>query len=208
LTGINDVLSLGAARNDMDADVYLRLIRTLPRPTWEQTVRFAWFVAGAHSWYKHLPVDKEVPFLFFLDPHAGKNLVMTRTGERAMVEITDESTRFHYTWQTTETYRRRFGHWNYTASYGTSFYFAGEGGMVSTQGSGAQVLAEDGEWLSIPQSVCERGTARINAFVHPHPWLGSTKKGIVSRSCRGPGTRSLGPPPRTSTVRSPSDSQR
>lgn len=154
----------------MDADDYIRLIRRLPRPTWEQTVRFAWFVAGAHSWYKHLPVEREVPFLFFLDPHAGKNLVMTRTGERAMVEITDQSTRFHYTWQTTETYRRRFGHWNYSASYGTSFYFAGDGGTVSTEGMGARVLDENGEWLSVPPSLCEAGTAHVNAFVHPHPW--------------------------------------
>jgi hypothetical protein len=115
-------------------------------------------------------VDNEVPFLFFLDPHAGENLVLTRTGERAMVEITDESTRFHYTWQTTETYRRRFGHWNYMASYGTSFCFAGDGGVVSTQGMGARVLAEGGEWLSIPPDLCEQGTAHVNAFVHPHPW--------------------------------------
>lgn len=88
----------------MDADAYLKLVSRLPRPPWEQIVRFAWFVAGAHCWYKHLPVDSKVPFLFFLDPHAGKNLVMTQNGKRAMVEITHESCPFHDNCLTTRTY--------------------------------------------------------------------------------------------------------
>ena len=92
---------------------YLGLVRGLPRPTWEQTFRFAWFVAGAHNGYKHLPADGDVPFSFFLDPHAGGDLVMTPPGERSMVAITDDSSPFHDTWQTTATYRRRFGRWNY-----------------------------------------------------------------------------------------------
>ncbi len=85
----------------MDADASLELVSRSTRPTWEQTVRFTWFVAGAQSWYKHLAVGGEVPFLFFLAPHADKNLVMTRTLEWAMVEITDESRPFPSTLQTT-----------------------------------------------------------------------------------------------------------
>ena len=144
------------------------MVRALPRPSLEQTYRFAWFVAEAHSWYKHLPADRTVPFAFYLDPYAGTNLIVTPTGEVAVVEITDESTRFHYTWQTTTDYRRRFGHWNYLARYGTSFIFASDGGTVNSAGSGAVVLDEDGDWIEVPRPCLEAGKAEVNAFVHAH----------------------------------------
>ncbi len=115
---------------------YVGVIRQLPRPTLAQTERFARFVSSAHSWYKHLPVCPKVPFVFYLDPGAGMSLVRTRTGETALVEVTDQSTPFHYTWQKTEDYRRRFGHWNYHAAYGTSFLFAGEGAWSAPPGRG------------------------------------------------------------------------
>jgi hypothetical protein len=157
-------------RSKMDDDGYFKIARTLPRPTIEQTFRFAWFVAGAHSWYKHLPADRKVSFVFFLDPNAGKNLVLTPTGEKAMVEINDQSNHFHYTWQTTETYRRRFGHWNYFAPYGNSFFFASDGGTVTTERR-PSILDMDGDWVPIPTTVLIDGTAQINAFVYPEPWL-------------------------------------
>src|SRR5262249_38324203 len=134
-----------------------------------QTERFARFVSSAHSWYKHLPIQPKVPFVFFLDPGAGMNQVRTRTGETALVEITEESTRFHYTWQKTEDYRRRFGYWNYHAAYGTSFLYAAEGGVISTAGPGLRILAGSGEWASVPADLAEKGTALVSAFVHPCP---------------------------------------
>jgi hypothetical protein len=148
---------------------YVEAIRRLPRPTLAQTERFARYVSSAHSWYKHLPIRPKVPFVFVLDPGAGMNHVHTRTGETALVEITDESTRFHYTWQKTEDYRRRFGHWNYHADYGTSFLFAGEGGVVSTAGPGVKILTQSGDWVSVPPALAEKGTAQVSALVHPCP---------------------------------------
>jgi hypothetical protein len=148
---------------------YVGVIRRLPRPTLAQTERFARFVSCAHSWYKHLPVDPKVPFVFYLDPGAGMSRVHTRTAETALVEITDESPRFHYTWQTTRDYRRRFGHWNYHADYGTSFLFAGEGGVVSTAGSGLAILTDSGEWAGVPAALVASGTAHVSALVHPSP---------------------------------------
>ena len=147
---------------------YMRMVRSLPRPSLEQTYRFAWFVAEAHSWYKHLPTERKVPFFFYLDPCAGMNLVSTPTGERALVEITEQSSRFHYTWQTTSDYRRRFGHWNYLAQYGTSLQFASDGGTVDTAGMGAVVLDEEGNWIAVPQRLLEAGKAEVNAFVHDY----------------------------------------
>src|SRR5437763_8828458 len=102
---------------------YLGIVQDLRCPTLAQTERFARFVSSAHSWYKHLPIHPKMPFVFYLDPGAGMNRVRTRTGETALVEITDESTRFHYTWQKSVDYRRRFGYWNYHAAHGTSFLY-------------------------------------------------------------------------------------
>ena len=39
---------------------YLEIIKQYPLPTDEQTRAFAEYVAGAHSWYKHLPVPAGV----------------------------------------------------------------------------------------------------------------------------------------------------
>ena len=98
---------------------YLELICDLPRPSLEQTYRFAWFVTGAHSWYEHLPAYGTVPFVFYLNPYAGWSEETTvATGEVTLQEITDESERSHYTSQTTADYHMRFGHWDYTVDKG------------------------------------------------------------------------------------------
>jgi hypothetical protein len=152
-----------------DASDYLAAVRRLPRPSLAQTERFARFVSNAHSWYKHLPIRPKVPFVFYLDPGAGMRLVRTGTGETALVEVWDERTRFHYTWQKTADYRRRFGHWAYHAAYGTSFLYAGEGGVVDSAGAGLRVLTESGDWAAVPPALAGKGTALVNAFVHPCP---------------------------------------
>jgi hypothetical protein len=86
LTASTEVWRLLMTGND-----YLAIIRQLPRPTLAQTERFARYVSGAHSWYKHLPIRRKVPFVFFLDPGAGMNLVRTRAGEIALVECGDQN---------------------------------------------------------------------------------------------------------------------
>ena len=150
---------------------YLEVIRHLPRPSLAQTERFARYVSSAHSWYKHLPVDPKVPFVFYLDPGAGMKRVHTWTGETALIEITDECTRFHFTWQKTVDYRRRFGYWNYHAPYGTAFEYAEDGGVINTAGVGLKILTEFGDWVNVPPDLAEKGTALLNAFVHPCPNL-------------------------------------
>jgi hypothetical protein len=58
---------------------YRQLIAPLPIPTVEQTESFAVHVAGAHSWYKHLPYEPPgIPFVVFLDPNAGRKLGSAR----------------------------------------------------------------------------------------------------------------------------------
>ena len=130
-------------------DKYLEMVRALPRPSLEQTYRFAWFVAEAHSWYKGLPADRTIPFIFYLDPYAGySTTTICATGEVVLQEITDESDRCHYTSQATADYHRRFGHWSYTV------------------GEGASVSDAEGNRIMVPRSFLEAGRADVNAFMH------------------------------------------
>jgi hypothetical protein len=145
---------------------YEATIRRLPPPTLAQTERFARYTSRAHSWYKHLRIRPKVPFVFFLDPGAGKRRVHTDAGEVALVDISDDSPRFHYTRMTTQEYRRRFGYWNYHAPYGTSFLFAGEGGVVSTEGPGLKILRDAGGWARVPRDLIEAGTAHVSAVAY------------------------------------------
>lgn len=97
-------------------DDYFRLICTVPIPSIEQTQRFCDFVAGAHSWYKHLPpFPPGAEFVFCLDPNAGRDITCSPTGEVAFTDRADGRKRFHYSWMKTDEYSERLGHWNYSS---------------------------------------------------------------------------------------------
>lgn len=154
---------------------YLDLVRQLPRPTIEQTALFASYITEAHSWYKHLPLGSKVPFYLYLDPNAGKNIIHTRTGETAVLDITNESKKFHYTWQTTKDYRERFGIWNYHAESGTRFMIASDGGVVTDpRDKGLKVFApfsRQGAWINVPLISQELGQVNLSAIIYPETRL-------------------------------------
>ena len=159
---------------------YSTIVKSLPTPSWEQTGRFARFAMSARSWYKHLPVQTKVPFVFFLDPGSGMSHIRTPTGEVALLEITDASTRFHYTWQTTATYRQRFGFWRYFANDGTclAMITPARDHIQGTPGSSSvQILSETGDWIDVPAELAGQGTANVSALIHPNPtlesWMGN-----------------------------------
>ena len=145
---------------------YVQIARALPRPSPEHVAAFAEFVAGAHSWYKHLPLHPDVPFHFYVDPNAGRQIVRTRTNETAALEITDESQRFHYTWMTTKDRLKRFGHLAYHTTYGSHIALLSADGARPVDGPGLQILADDGDWVPVDYELAEAGTALLNALVH------------------------------------------
>jgi hypothetical protein len=64
----------------MDLVAYRALFATTPAPTPTQIDDFVAYVAGKHSWYKHLPLfPPGVDFVVYLDPGAG----MERHARRA-----------------------------------------------------------------------------------------------------------------------------
>ena len=89
---------------------------------------------------------------------------------RIIASVTDNvegQSGLHYTWQTTDNYRRRFGHWNYDAPYGKGLMYASDMGVVDTAGSGLNVADADSTcWLEIPPGLTEAGTALVSALMY------------------------------------------
>lgn len=157
-------------------DAYLPLIATLQVPSVEQTERFVLYVAGVHSWYKHLPVlPPGYLFTFFLDPNAGRSLVCTVDCEK-FVDRTDEEERFHHSWMLTAEYLEKFGHWNYAANAGPGLRTgsAAEGWAISPTPR-PRVMTSDGSWVELSTPVIEAGSCSLTAMVHaslnPNTWL-------------------------------------
>ena len=79
---------------------YLKYIQDVPRPSQKQFEQFAFHVAHAHSWYKHLDLYAGADCIVFLDPLAGGGF--------------DEGhPRLHHTWETRFDYLEKFGHLAY-----------------------------------------------------------------------------------------------
>jgi hypothetical protein len=96
-------------------------LRSLPRPTDEQYRAFAKHIGEAHSWYKHLPLLTGGQFVVFVAPDSGIGRLVARlegTGYRLVTPpegpvFTEANPRLHYSWKTTDEYRRRFGYLDY-----------------------------------------------------------------------------------------------
>src|SRR4051812_30995960 len=96
-------------------------LRSLPRPADEQYREFAEHVGEAHSWYKHLPLLTGGQFVVFLSPDSGIGRLVARLegGGYSLVTppegpvFTEANQRLHYSWKTSEEYRRRFGYLDY-----------------------------------------------------------------------------------------------
>jgi hypothetical protein len=156
---------------------YRELIASLPVPTTEQTENFAEYVVGAHSWYKHLPCTPPgAPFVFFLDPNAGRELVQTPKGRFEYRDRVDGQRQFHYTWMHTTDYRARFGHWQYATDHGTKFVvkLAGSPDTQVLDSGLAKITGLDGASIPVSPEVVTAGTMRMTAHVHEqfHPqWI-------------------------------------
>jgi hypothetical protein len=118
-------------------------LRSLPRPTVGQYAEFAAHVAAAHSWYKHLPLLTGGWFVVFLAPDSGIGRLVARIeGDKLQLEtppegpvFTEANPRIHYSWTTSEEYRRRFGFLDYA-------YVIRDGDTMGRDVGGPMVLPE------------------------------------------------------------------
>ena len=160
----------------MDDPAYLERVRLLPRPTPEQSERYAHAVAQLHSWYKHLPLAPSVPFRFLLGPDAPAS---SEYGSRLM------DWRYVHV-RSAGAHRDAFGHWTCLAPFEMYQGLMPEHVAEVEAGVGIWVRDDDAR-LPVPAALVQAGTVRVNAFVDERAqrmaetfWLGDPAYGAAS----------------------------
>lgn len=136
-------------------------LRSLPRPTDEQFEAFAEHVGEAHSWYKHLDLLTGRPFVVFLAPDSGVGRLVAQRNESGfeIVEppegpvFTEEHPRLHYSWKTSEEYRRRFGYLDF-----------------ASQGYDGTFGRDVGDPMCLPQEIMDRCSFTLFPYVSADRW--------------------------------------
>jgi hypothetical protein len=149
----------------MDAARYRRITSRLPRPTPEQIDAFVAYVSDAHSWYKHLPWRRCVPFVVYLDPGAGRDRVVGADGRLSVARR--EVRGFHHSALATDIWRERFGHLNYAQSNATQGVTLAEGGVSRSMGDNSALIFDpaDDAVLPLPPQALQIGEVRLSSLV-------------------------------------------
>jgi len=138
----------------MSLDEYRDLARWINRPSSKQREAFSRFVANAHSWYKHLPLQQPGSrFFVFVDLFAGYDEVEL-PGQRTHL-IPREKQGFHYSAIPTRDYRARYGHLAY---------------MRPASEDVVPIMDREGRWRSLPSEVLVAGTFYLTGLVHLYGW--------------------------------------
>ncbi|MDZ7584236.1 MAG: hypothetical protein U0938_05325 [Thiobacillus sp.] len=176
----------GAGLPEMRLDAYRSWIADVAPPTDSQIEAFADYAASARSWYKHLPLNPPgALFQLYIDPHAGMDRVVLASGEISMLERTDETEAFHYSWRTTADYRERFGCLAFACGKGSALF---QDAML-----GDEPVLVDGNCLypelriskavaeRPPEEILETGACGLTALVHPHATVDFLTSQLASR---------------------------
>ncbi|MES2681898.1 MAG: hypothetical protein V4650_00115 [Pseudomonadota bacterium] len=156
---LGPVLSLAA---------YCQRLSAPPRPSLAQRRAFVTHVAGAHSWYKHLPLaGPGVAFTVFLDPFAGWERLMLPSGE-AVMQIREEPG-YHYSMLATAHYQQMSGLLAYASGARSKRNAVGiDDWFIAPRDWVAAVPAADGVLHRLPPEVIAAGTVHLTAAVHEH----------------------------------------
>ncbi len=161
-----------------DEQAYLRSVAQLPIPTHEQIADFVIFVSGAKSWYKHLPARPPgAAMYFYLDPNAGRDR-LRRWGHQVIYrDRTEHTEQIHYSWMTTQEYRRRFGYLAYCCPTSTGIWTDEmlEDGVATLDPNVSEPLVEldPGRLLLVPEVVLDAGACSLTRTVHARTDAGS-----------------------------------
>lgn len=163
----------GAELPEMRLNAYRSWIGDVAPPTDSQIEAFADHVAGARSWYKHLPLNPPgALFQFYIDPHAGMDRVVLASGEMLLLERTDETEAFHYSWLTTANYRERFGCLAFACGRGAALFqdavLGDEPVLVDGNCRFPELRISETEAESPPHEMLVAGACWLTALVHPH----------------------------------------
>lgn len=146
----------------MNLLAYKNLIKNHAKPTEWQTTHFIEFVARDHSWYKHLPRKREVPFQFYLDPNAGKKV------ERITKESFFKKTVSYRFAVTPNDHQSSYGLWQYyTERYTVKHMLDSDGFLADARPLiGLNLINEHWQYESLPDEIIERGQFMMSAFLH------------------------------------------
>ena len=162
----------GSDAPEMDLDAYRLLVCAVAPPNDSQIEAFADYVASAHSWYKHLPLQPPgVDFHFYIDPNAGMDHLVHASGEVTVRARNPGTESFHYAWMTTADYRERFGCLAFSCTAGSSVFgtdLVGEETVLVDGNSLHPVLQVDRDSaMRPPKQILDTGTCSLTALVHP-----------------------------------------
>jgi hypothetical protein len=145
---------------------YQALVRPLGRPSEAQIDAYVEYLAGKHSWYKHLPLLLPgTIFTLFINPLAGMIQGNEGNGPLRWMEVGSTEECFHYSMMPTVEYRSRFGHFGYGASAAPQF---GLHGARTRRDYGAERRVfdtADGE-RALPIEICEAGSVEVTGVMH------------------------------------------
>lgn len=190
----------GAGLPEMRLDAYRSLIADVAPPTDSQIEAFADYIAGARSWYKHLPLNPPgALFQLYIDPHAGMDRVVLASGEMRLLERTDETEAFHYSWRTTADYREHFGCLAFACGNGSALFqdavLGDEPILVDYNCLYPELRTSKAVVERPPDEILETGACWLTALVHPRATanflagqLASRKRSVPERVERESGT--------------------
>lgn len=156
---------------EMDIDAYRRLISVTTPPTESQIEAFADYVAAAHSWYKHLPMQPPgVVFYFYIDLNAGMDHLVHASGEVTVRARTPDTEPFHYSWMTTADYRERFGCLAFSCAAGSSVFgtdqVCKDTVLVDSNSLNPVLQVDRDSAMRPPKQILDTGACSVTAFVH------------------------------------------
>lgn len=156
----------------LSLDEYVDSLRGTRPPTRAQVLAFAEHVAGAHSWYKHLPqVPPGAPFHFFLNPNAGQELVLLPDGRVGHHELTTRGV--HYSSMPTSEYVERFGHLDYECAASPRWALSGALVVSDPGTAGPAITTSAGELRSLPPEALAAGRVEVTGMIHVRSaWVG------------------------------------
>ncbi len=145
---------------------YRELVRPLGRPSEAQIDAYVEYLAGKHSWYKHLPLLLPgTIFTLFINPLAGMIQGSEGNGPLRWMEVGSTDECFHYSMMPTVEYRSRFGHFGYGSAAAQQF---GLHGVRVHRDYGAEPWVfntVNGE-RALPVEICEAGSVEVTGVVH------------------------------------------
>ena len=146
---------------------YIDFIKELPAPTTEQIKNFVELVAKDHSWYKHLPSKRTIPFVFYLCPNAAiklvaleENWLFSNKTKFKFEEIEDD--------KLAQQYINKYGYWRYNSL--DKVYRQSIGLNVIDNERFLQPLSfsDSNDILClIPKELIEKFTFNMSRYLHP-----------------------------------------